>query len=156
VARWLKKNKVTKADPDSGGIGISLDEIGRANYNSQIPYIVKEFPLLDLKLRRRDCEEIIKSAGLPVPPKSACWFCPFKSLNEWKKMSQEFPHLFKKSVELEAILNEKRDMLGKDHVYLTGSGKPLDYTINNNTPLLTMMDEEESFSCSPFACTGGV
>lgn len=34
------------------------------------------YPLIDWRMNREDCKELIASAGLPVPPKSACVFCP--------------------------------------------------------------------------------
>ena len=40
-------------------------------------------------------------------------------------MRRDESELFEKSADLEALLNKRRDMLGKDHVYLTRFGKPL-------------------------------
>lgn len=34
------------------------------------------YPLREWGLTRRDCGKMIADAGLPVPPKSACFFCP--------------------------------------------------------------------------------
>jgi hypothetical protein len=69
---------------------------------------------------------IIARAGLPVPRKSACYFCPFHRPSEWQRLKADEPDLFAKAVALEALLNERRDELGKDHVYLTRYGQPLD------------------------------
>lgn len=33
------------------------------------------YPLIDWGLDRNGCKDLIRSAGLPVPPKSACYFC---------------------------------------------------------------------------------
>ena len=35
-----------------------------------------EYPLIEWGWDREDCKRIIADAGLPVPPKSACTFCP--------------------------------------------------------------------------------
>lgn len=40
------------------------------------------YPLVDLRLDRLDCVKIIIDAGLPLPPKSSCFFCP--NMNEWE------------------------------------------------------------------------
>jgi len=34
------------------------------------------YPLMEWGLDREKCKQIIANAGLPVPVKSACWFCP--------------------------------------------------------------------------------
>jgi hypothetical protein len=34
------------------------------------------YPLLDYDWGREECEEALRLAGLPVPPKSSCFFCP--------------------------------------------------------------------------------
>lgn len=46
------------------------------------------YPLIEWGFDREDCKEIIRSEGLPVPPKSACYFCPAAKpdeLMEYKK-----------------------------------------------------------------------
>jgi hypothetical protein len=111
--------------PVEVGIGISLDEFQRATtkYNTNLKTLV--YPLLDLRLSRIDCINIIQHAGLPVPPKSSCWFCPFHSMETWQKMRNEEPEQFKKAVELEEIINQRRTFLGKDNVWLTRKLRPL-------------------------------
>jgi hypothetical protein len=69
---------------------------------------------------------VIAKAILPVPPKSSCYFCPFKTISKWQEMRNDEPALFDKSVELEKILNNRRVVLGKDQVWLSGQLKPLD------------------------------
>jgi len=50
-------------------------------------------------------------------------------------MRRDEPELFAKSCRLEALLNDRRDELGKDHVYLTRFNKPLDQAIGYDTPM---------------------
>ncbi|MEV5556340.1 phosphoadenosine phosphosulfate reductase [Nonomuraea wenchangensis] len=129
VAKWLKEHGATANRPAIVGVGISLDEIHRANKRRSDPYEQIEYPLLDLALRRDDCVQIITAAGLPVPPKSACFFCPFKTVDAWRHQRRHEPELFAKCEELEATLNEKRAMLGRDAAYLTRYGISLDRAI---------------------------
>lgn len=126
IAKELKLAGATVGRPGIVGIGISTDEAHRANNRSTVPWEVTEYPLLDLRLSRRDCVRIILEAGLPEPPKSACWFCPFHRNSEWLRLKAEEPILFNEAVRLERFLNERRDRLGKDHVWLTRYGRPLD------------------------------
>jgi hypothetical protein len=125
IGKWLKARGATAEHPATVGVGISLDEIHRANARRAEPYERIVYPLLDLRIRRADCPDIIRSAGLPVPPKSACWFCPFHQTARWTDMRRDRPALFDQACDLEDLLNARRDALGKDHVYLTRFGVPL-------------------------------
>lgn len=108
------------------GLGISLDEFERMRNDSGVEWKQLDYPLIDLRLDRAQCVEIIRHAGLPIPPKSSCWFCPYHSLHVWQDMRQDQPLLFQKAVELERLINERRTMLGKDHVWFHGKLQPLD------------------------------
>ncbi|MFG2006154.1 tyrosine-type recombinase/integrase [Spirillospora sp. NPDC048911] len=82
IGRYLKAHGASATNPATIGIGISVDEIHRANNRRCEPYEQIVYPLLDLGIRRTDCPRIIRSAGLPVPPKSACWFCLIWNLGD--------------------------------------------------------------------------
>lgn len=144
VGKWPKANGATAGNPATVGIGISLDEIHRANTSRQEPYERIHYPLLDLGLRRTDCVRIITAAGLPVPPKSSCWFCPFHRPETWHEMRRNEPGLFAKACDLEELLNRRRDELGRDHVWLTRFNKPLRKAIPDGVDLLPMADEYDT------------
>ena len=113
------------------GLGISRVAIGRMRTDSGYKNIVNEYPLIDLRLRRTDCLRIVAEAGLPTPPKSACWFCPFHNQAAWHDLRLKHPGLFAAAVELERELTAKRAALGRDPVYLTPKGQPLDVAIGD-------------------------
>ncbi len=129
TGRWARQQGAREGDPATVGIGISVDEIHRANNRRTESHERIVYPLLDLRLRRADCLRIIDSAGLPVPRKSACFFCPFHRPSAWQDMARETPELFEKSCQLEDLLNERRTRLGKDPVFLTRFGVPLRHAI---------------------------
>lgn len=143
IGKELKRRGATEANPAVIGIGISVDEIHRANNRKVEPHEVITYPLLDLGLRRTDCARIIREAGLPVPPKSSCFFCPFHRPETWHDQRRDEPELFEKSCQLEELLNARRDELGKDHVYLTRFNKPLRQAIPDGVDLLPMFDEAD-------------
>jgi hypothetical protein len=124
VADELARRGATADKPATVGMGISVDEIHRANDRSPVPHERVAYPLLDLRLRRTDCQRIIRDAGLPVPPKSACFFCPFHKPEDWQEQRRNTPELFEKSARLEETLNVRRAGLGKDPVYLTRFNRP--------------------------------
>ncbi len=139
IGKWVKAHGASAADPAAIAIGISLDEIERANTRRQEPYERLEYPLLDLLVRRSDCPAIIASAGLPMPPKSACWFCPLHRESAWTDMRRERPALFSRACDLEEMLIKRRRDLGKDEVYLSRFGRPLGEVIRDQP---TLFDDE--------------
>lgn len=150
IGKELKRRGATGETPAVIGIGISLDEIQRANARKVEPHERIVYPLVGigeetgLKMNRLDCERVIREAGLPVPPKSSCFFCPFHRPTAWADLARETPDLFEKSVQLEDTLNERRDLLGKDHVFLTRFGIPLRDAIDTGQELLPIDDKDGS------------
>lgn len=140
MGKWMKAHGATAADPATVALGISVDEIGRANASRHEPYERLTYPLLDLRIRRSDCPDIIRGGGLPLPPKSACWFCPFHSESAWIDMQRDRPALFTAATWLEQDLNKRQDEMGRDHVYLTRFGKPLREAIGSGQE--TLFDNE--------------
>jgi hypothetical protein len=142
IGRWLKAHGATVTDPATVGIGISLDEIERVNARRAQPYETTVYPLLDADppLRRIDCQRVIHDAGLPVPPKSACWFCPFHRPATWADMRRDRPALFDRACRLEDLLNDRRRSLGKDPVWLTRFNRPLRDAITPAQDLLPGLD----------------
>lgn len=149
VGKWLQQHGATPDNPAIVGMGISVDEIHRANNRSPVPHERVVYPLLDLGLRRTDCQRIVRDAGLPVPPKSACWFCPFHRPEDWHDQRRNDPELFARSCALEAQINDRRAVLGKDPVFFTRFGKPLAEAIPSGVDLLPMFDEADG------ACDSG-
>ncbi|MFB7269632.1 phosphoadenosine phosphosulfate reductase [Streptomyces sp. NPDC056244] len=151
VGRWLREHGATAIEPATVGIGISLDEIHRANRRRCEPHEQIEYPLLDLRLRRTDCERIIEEAGLPVPPKSSCFFCPFRTVDAWRHQRRHEPKLFALSMQLEETINKRRAALGRDAVYLTRYGRPLAQAIPAEDLTDSTADEEDG-SCDSGWC----
>lgn len=108
------------------GLGISLDEFHRMRTDSGLEWKHLDYPLIDLRLDRAQCMALIERAGLPVPPKSSCWFCPYHSTRAWQALRTHHPDLFAKAVALQTLINERRAMLGKDEVWLSSKLKPLE------------------------------
>jgi hypothetical protein len=141
VAAEAKRRGATRVAPAVVGLGISVDEVHRARTDSGIPHETLAYPLLDLRMTRNDCADVIRSAGLPVPPKSACWFCPFHRPSTWADMRRETPDLFSAACDLEAGLNRRRAMLNKDDVWFTRFARPLGEAIDGNQEAFGWGDE---------------
>jgi len=60
------------------------------------------FPLMEQNLCRCRCEALVRESGYPIPRKSACVFCPFGSLGDWKTFKRELPDQYARVVQMEA------------------------------------------------------
>lgn len=109
-------------------IGISWDEIQRAK-ESLNKWSQHRWPLLEQKITRHECSQWMRSKGYPSPPRSACYYCPFHSDAEWRRLRDEDPANFQKAIEFDAKLRAKHAEHNKRlkmTVYLHQSCKPLD------------------------------
>jgi len=135
VAKELKRRGATKHEPAIVALGISVDEYQRMRSDSGIPHEVLTYPLIDLRMDRAACIGVIERAGIPVPGKSSCWFCPYHSIANWRRQLQNEPELFERSAKLEETLNQRRAKLGKDPVWLTSRLIPLREAVTENGQL---------------------
>ena len=79
--------------------------------------VEQDFPLIAAGIDRQGCIDLIKRHGLPVPPKSGCYFCPFQGRRQWQELRKIHPELFCKAQKLEQMTNERRRAVGKGPVY---------------------------------------
>jgi PP-loop superfamily ATP-utilizing enzyme len=140
IAKWCKQQGATEASPAIVALGISMDEYQRMRTDSGVAFIKNTYPLIDLRMNRQQCREVIEHAGLPVPPKSSCWFCPYMTRAARRDQKHDAPELFQKTVELEQVLNLRREKLGKDHIFFSSTMLPLDLAVAHNQ--LTLDDME--------------
>lgn len=59
------------------------------------------FPLQEWGIDREECIRVIESAGLPVPVKSACFFCPASKKSEIVWLRDTHPVLFHRAIAIE-------------------------------------------------------
>lgn len=150
LQKWIKEHGASNDDPAHVAVGISTDEYQRANNKSDAKFEKRVFPLLHLNMDRLSCMKLIHDSGLPVPPKSSCFFCPWHSKVTWAEMRRDEPELFAKSVELERILHEKADRNGHKRAYLTDALVPLDQAISEAPQ--SLFAEFNGGSCDAGVC----
>lgn len=105
LREWLGYPASRPPHPPRGSVeqhlGISLDEYQRMNV-SRVQYIVNKYPLcMELRMTRADCKRVYVRLGLPVPGKSACIGCPYRSAEEWLDMRERFPAEFEDAVKFD-------------------------------------------------------
>ncbi len=79
--------------------------------------ITHDYPLIAEGIDRQGCIDLIQHHGLPVPPKSGCYICPFQGRADFLKLREQKPELFCKAKTLETLCSEKRIALGKPPTY---------------------------------------
>ena len=59
------------------------------------------YPLMEWGINREKCKQIIAAAGLPVPLKSACFFCPASKKHEILWLQEHHPELMDRALAIE-------------------------------------------------------
>ena len=107
VGKPMKKGSVCQ------WIGISLDEAHRMK-PSRNKWQVHRFPLIDKRMRRRDCITWLREHGHKSPPKSACVYCPYQERARWRKAKEEDGRSWAIIVKVDQILRHRGEFLTKD------------------------------------------
>ncbi len=81
-AAWEAGQKVIKC------IGFDAGEPQRARFHEDKKYKWR-YPLIDWDMGREECTEAIRRAGLPLPGKSSCFFCPNSKPQEILALPEE-------------------------------------------------------------------
>jgi hypothetical protein len=92
---WGRGEKVLKL------IGYDAGETRRAKIIDEAKYEV-QYPLIEWDIDRDGCIKSIVEAGLAVPPKSACFFCPSSRGREILDLAEKHPDLMKRALAIEA------------------------------------------------------
>lgn len=104
-------------------VGISLDEIGRVK-ESRDPWLLNTHQLIDARMHRHDCELWLKKRGLEAP-RSACYYCPFRNPDEWRRMRAEEPRYFSRAGTFEGALQAAKGTNFRTTPFLTRYLVPL-------------------------------
>ena len=109
-------------------LGISYDEMQRMKLPSNL-WTQHRWPLIEKRMTRSHCKDWMAKNGYPEPPRSACYYCPFHSDEEWRRLKTEDPVHFQKAVEFDSTFRRLQNQNPgglRIEVFLHGSCKPLD------------------------------
>lgn len=145
---WARGEKVNKY------VGYDYGEERRAE-NAHAYDIVdkkykKHYPLIEWEIDREDCVQIIKDAGLPLPGKSSCFFCPNMKKREIRQLYRDHPDLFARAV---AIEQSARDNL----LTVKGLGRTWTWAdmIKNESAQIGICEAFDEDSAMPCGCYDG-
>ena len=99
IDTWRQGRKVQRC------IGIHAGETRRGKIPDDDKFTYR-FPLKELGWNQVHCEEAIRNAGLFIPTKSACFFCPSMRKVEVLALAKEHPDLFDRAVAMEQNARE--------------------------------------------------
>ena len=135
ISRWLRSRGYGPKAPVRIWLGISTDELGRVK-PSRVKWMEHHYPLLlDVPTSRADSLLLVEKAGLPRPPRSACWMCPHHSDQEWRIIRDERPDEWAKAQAFEQQIQER-----EGRFYLHRSMVPLDEVELDEAPGLWDQD----------------
>jgi len=123
-------------------IGFDFGESRRVIQNPLENHI-NHYPLIEWKWDRKKCEQIIIDAGLCIPEKSSCWFCP----NMRKFEILRLPDNLKERVKF-------IESNAKNKVELKGLGRNYSWTdlINADESQQKLFDDLDMYN-TPCHCT---
>ena len=103
--KFMNSNEIAKNTWENGGkvtkyIGYDADEERRAKDYEDKKYDFK-YPLIEWGMGRDECVQSIIDAGLTLPGKSACFFCPSSKPKEIRQLKHKFPDLLKRAIAME-------------------------------------------------------
>lgn len=145
VKTWSSVKKIWGNPLIRKMIGFHAGEASRIfNRKSGVPYLgdniyFNEYPLILWGWHQGHCEAVIQASGLPMPPKSACFYCPNMRPKEIRELAQKHPDLLDRAIALErnaADKNTKVKGLGREFSWedLIESSKPNEYFVNSVIP----------------------
>jgi 3'-phosphoadenosine 5'-phosphosulfate sulfotransferase (PAPS reductase)/FAD synthetase len=100
--KWLRDNNIVNP---MWLVGIHSGEKHRAERTLNQRTDVR-FPLIEWGWDQDDCIKAIERAGLPIPIKSACFYCPSMRKQEVLALAKSDPELFQRAVEMERAAKE--------------------------------------------------
>jgi hypothetical protein len=96
--------------------GISDDERHRAK-PADVQWIAHQHPLCEMKMTRTDCKRWMVSKGYPIPPRSACVFCPYRCNPEWERMRTFEPEAWEEACRMDELMRTLKGINGKCYVH---------------------------------------
>jgi len=83
-------------------IGYDADEHHRVKFHkSEDGKYIYQYPLIEWNWGRDECINAIIRAGLPLPGKSACFFCPSSKKQEILQLKKDYPELAERAIIME-------------------------------------------------------
>jgi hypothetical protein len=129
-------------------VGISTDEVIRV-IPSRVRFITRRDPLIEMRMSRWDCVNWLTDHGYPIPPKSSCVFCPYRSNKQWRALRDGDPAGWARAVEIDERLRRPEGIaMFKRPTFVHRSAVPLvDADLTKVDPQLSLFNNECEGMC---------
>ena len=101
---YKRVNAIRGREHVTVALGISWDEVQRMR-DPQRKWVTNEYPLIDKRMTRAQCETWLSQAGWSAP-RSACTYCPYHDDSEWRRMKREQPADFAEAVRVDIAMRD--------------------------------------------------
>ena len=135
-------------------VGFASDEGFRIAEKSKYEpkYIDKCYPLVDFRITRQGCKDLIKKHNLFEPIKSGCFFCEYQKIPDWERLYRKHPDYYARAVKFEKQAYVQKT--GEKEYFNHIKGKPISLEqlaekFKNQQKIF--VDEKEYDSC-PDGC----
>lgn len=103
-------------------IGFSTEEVVRAGAAFE-GWAVNRFPLLEERMSINNCVAWLRRKGYPIPPRSKCTFCPYRTNAEWRWLQENDPAAWADAIAIDEAIRDtpgtrSRSFLHADRVPL--------------------------------------
>jgi len=109
--KWLNNSDEARAVWAAGGQVLKLIGYDAGEKRRAVPKNGKSsfdcdkytyrYPLIEWDWDRDACVDGLKAAGLPIPPKSSCFFCPASTVKEILDLQEKHPDLLERALAME-------------------------------------------------------
>lgn len=102
--KWANNNPVCRLTWDRGELVTRLIGYEYGEERRRRPpdnKYVNRYPLIEWEMDRDACKDVIRAAGIRLPGKSSCFFCPNMRKPEIKALADTYPHLAARAIAME-------------------------------------------------------
>lgn len=123
------------------------------------------WPLVELGMRREDTIAWFTGHGHPIPPRSACFFCPNSSNERWTEIKTKHPDLWERACVLDehirrgGAFNRRGKQPLRGELFLHRSATPLrsadlrsEREILKDAGIQTLWDDDAMWACAGSTC----
>ena len=132
-------------------LGMCYDEIERLR-DPRVKRNRNRWPLVEKRLKRDATVEIVKMAGLPVPPWSSCLGCPLQNDSTWRQVASDHAADFARAVELDEFIRRRGEATGKGPLWLRYSRRPLRDIYSSDQLSLPLVNDGDLGLCESGHC----
>lgn len=101
-------------------IHTDADGCSRCSCEAFDPWLTNRWPLIDMEMKREDTIRWFVDNDYPVPPRSACYFCPNSRNERWQELRDTNPDMFEAACVLDETIRHGGGFNARGNVPFAG------------------------------------